>query len=392
MRLNIRLLMFLLLLLAGLLTAGAAVASPEGQATVPVLIVNTGNLNVRAGPSADYAIVTTVPGGTQLPVLGVARDGVWYLVATLNGNGWVNREFTIPRGSFAAVPTVGVEDTLVAISVVPAATVGQGGVVVPQAVASTASRYRFRAALNVESINLRATPEQEGQVLRVILWNRRVDYELLNRTTGARNVGWLQINVPGVGAGWVEEPKMRITLDARYRTVLTVIGDTVGVLERPAGHFLNVPPLHDGDEVWLLDMCCASTLVKVELASGAVGWIPFSSIVTRENTTTDILARGGTAPAPTTTTAGQGGGGVTFTTPFLALPTAIVNTGNLNVRTGPGPEFGVVATVPGGTHLSVLGMNSNSSWYLIQGDFGQGWIDTDYIIFRGNINVVPTVR
>ena len=51
-----------------------------------------------------------------------------------------------------------------------------------------------------------------------------------------------------------------------------------------------------------------------------------------------------------------------------------------------------MTTVPGGTQLSVLGMNSDASWYLIQGDFGRGWIDTDFIIFRGNINLVPTLN
>ena len=72
----------------------------------PILVVNTSFLNVRSGPGVEYGVLVTVVGGTELPVLGVAADQVWYQVATDGGPGWVNIEFTLPRGDFSNVPLV----------------------------------------------------------------------------------------------------------------------------------------------------------------------------------------------------------------------------------------------------------------------------------------------
>ena len=82
---------------------GVVVPAPRAAAR---LVVNTGNLNIRSGPSAGYSIIATVPGGTELPVIGVYEDEVWYQVATSVGNGWVNSEFTIGRGDFSRVPLI----------------------------------------------------------------------------------------------------------------------------------------------------------------------------------------------------------------------------------------------------------------------------------------------
>jgi uncharacterized protein YraI len=73
---------------------------------IPHIVINTGFLNLRSGPGAQYSIVATLPGGTELPVIGRAEDGVWYLVRGAFGQGWVNNEFTVFRGSIDAVPVI----------------------------------------------------------------------------------------------------------------------------------------------------------------------------------------------------------------------------------------------------------------------------------------------
>jgi uncharacterized protein YraI len=63
-------------------------------------------LNVRSGPSSQFGILATYPGGSELPVIGIAKDGVWYLVEGTFGQGWINSEFTIFRGSIKSVPII----------------------------------------------------------------------------------------------------------------------------------------------------------------------------------------------------------------------------------------------------------------------------------------------
>jgi len=168
------------------------------------LVVNTGNLNIRTGPSASYGILATVVGGTELPVTAVYEDGVWYQVATNVGLGWVNVEFTLARGDFSNVPLV--------------------------------------------------------------------EY----------------------------------------------------------------------------------------------GAISVSSVV-----------------QPNTATTG---------TTVNAAARVIVNTPNLNVRSGPSASFSVVATVSGGTELAVLGVADDGVWYLVEGSFGRGWLNNEFVIFRGNYSAVPVLN
>lgn len=88
---------------------GAAAAAPvqqQAQYATPVAVVNTSFLNVRTGPGAQYTILITVVGGTTLQVMGISADGSWLQVSTPAGLGWVNVQFTLPRGNFEFVPVV----------------------------------------------------------------------------------------------------------------------------------------------------------------------------------------------------------------------------------------------------------------------------------------------
>ncbi|MCL2369813.1 MAG: peptidoglycan-binding protein [Firmicutes bacterium] len=52
--------------------------------------------------------------------------------------------------------------------------------------------------------------------------------------------------------------------------------------------------------------------------------------------------------------------------------------GNLNLRSGPGTNFGVVATLPNGTPLTVIG--EQNGWYNVRTAGGQtGWVSMDFV-------------
>ncbi|MFN8529634.1 MAG: SH3 domain-containing protein [Anaerolineae bacterium] len=95
----------------------------------------------------------------------------------------------------------------------------------------------------------------------------------------------------------------------------------------------------------------------------------------------------GSAPTVTGSQVGQ----ATLPIPALQTPTLIVNTSYLNVRSGPAGYFSVVTVIPGGNTLTPLGITSDGSWFLVSGPFGRGWVDQDYVLFRGIIGNVPII-
>ncbi len=75
-----------------------------------------------------------------------------------------------------------------------------------------------------------------------------------------------------------------------------------------------------------------------------------------------------------------------------STPRAVVNTAFLNIRSGPGIGNSIVATVPGGTVLQVLGLSRGRGWYMVEGSFGQGWLNNHYTVFRGDFSQVRIVN
>ncbi|MBE2269328.1 MAG: SH3 domain-containing protein, partial [Anaerolinea sp.] len=100
----------LALLLSFLLLFGVSVhaSGDQQQLAIPHLVVNTSFLNARSGPGPQYTVITTLVGGTELPVLGTNSDNTWYLVTTAAGNAWVDVSFTLARGVFDYVPEIDV--------------------------------------------------------------------------------------------------------------------------------------------------------------------------------------------------------------------------------------------------------------------------------------------
>lgn len=73
-------------------------------------------------------------------------------------------------------------------------------------------------------------------------------------------------------------------------------------------------------------------------------------------------------------------------------PHVVVNTSYQNIRFGPGAQFVVIAVVPGGTSLEAIGVTEDASWYLVRGSFGQGWISSEFVLFRGTFSSVPVIH
>lgn len=93
------------------------------QTNVPIIdpndptcraLTNVG-LNVRVGPGTNYARITTLPVGRQVPIIGRVGDNTWWLVrVSSTTSGWViqrnplnpNEEFISIFGNCSAIPIV----------------------------------------------------------------------------------------------------------------------------------------------------------------------------------------------------------------------------------------------------------------------------------------------
>ncbi|MEQ8677967.1 MAG: SH3 domain-containing protein [Aggregatilineales bacterium] len=382
----------MLSILFGSFTFGASVfaieESQQSQFTAPILVANTSFLNVRTGPGIQYTTLVTIVGGTELPVLGVARDRVWYQVSTIVGVGWVNVQFTLPRGDFTNVPfaqeptSAPMEfDTLMAQTAQGDAT---GTVNFSSGLEwgiSVVVGHPFRSnpALGAGSSGtIGATPDRIYIV-----------YEAIS----AEGTTWYRIDDPTFGIGWVESGKVAFRPFAcELSAVVFTASAAPGAGPDGSGSLTGEVRVNQGAEAYLLD--ARNEQFKVSLLDGSTGWVPSSVAAVRGDVFSNYCASGGSivANASTTTTNGTTATGTTSTQPRFAGPRAVINTGFLNLRSGPGAQYSVVTTLAGGTEVPLIGVANDGVWYLVQGTFGRAWLNSEFVLFRGDGSRLPIIR
>ncbi|NLX11423.1 MAG: SH3 domain-containing protein [Chloroflexi bacterium] len=69
----------------------------------------------------------------------------------------------------------------------------------------------------------------------------------------------------------------------------------------------------------------------------------------------------------------------------------VINSGAVNVRSGPAANTTILGSVPGGTELAVTGRSANGQWWRVQSPFGVGWVSNLVVVFRGIFASVPVV-
>lgn len=87
---------------------------------------------------------------------------------------------------------------------------------------------------------------------------------------------------------------------------------------------------------------------------------------------------------------------VTILLLLMGLPAAAqdavasVNTGTLNVRSGPGLQFGAIATLPYGFGVRLVARNEEGSWVYISLTNGvTGWVNVNYLYTQFRISNLP---
>jgi uncharacterized protein YraI len=310
--------------------------------------------------------------------------------------GWVNVQFTLPRGDFSAVPFVETPVTtgLVIQNQPNVAVLGQGGGGVIETSAPGQAITTRLWGVSVLGGDFRDAPSDHGRNLLVAMGeNRGVIFPLVGSMFNEGRL-WYQFNIPNVGNGWDEAHLLflRPLICPGAQASAVVLKQTVTPGSGPDASPGTGFPVSGGQEAYAVG--AAQGMVKIELAGGANGWVPIDATAGRDETKLNNVC----PPEFNAAISGQpqlGGTPVFGGTPApasLAAPRVVVNTAFLNIRSGPGAQFTAVATVSGGTELPVIGLASDKVWYLVVGPFGQGWVNNEFLLFRGDISNVPIIR
>lgn len=133
------------------------------------------------------------------------------------------------------------------------------------------------------------------------------------------------------------------------------------------GNVVNLTGFRNGDATW----------VQVALPNGTVGWVSALYVATTipVGNLTPIT---GTTPPPTPPPTGA---------------TGTVNTGALNVRTGPSVGYPAFTTISNGQVVTLLGRNSAATWVkVILHDGRQGWVNASYLITSVPVANLPVIN
>lgn len=348
--------LFLALALFTITTAQPTLA----QTPVANGVVATGQLNVRSGPGIEYSVVTSTFSGQPLVVFGKSGFNTWVQVRAVNGSiGWVNSTYITMDVPLSSLPVVGGGTTT---TPPPAGQVPAVGVV------------------NTGAVNVRSGPGYGYPILTIAY--QGYTFDLLGRTA---DNAWVKIQMVDGTQGWVNASAMNTTvpvstLPINETPITPPAGMAVGAVNTgqlnirsgPGANYTVVSSVYYGHVVQLLGRNTFSTWLKVRLFDGQEGWAN-AKYITTNYPIANLPVMWDDAVIP-------------------GAPTAIVMTGNLNIRTGPGAGFTTVTSVPYGTTLTLVGRNADGSWVKVRTSSGQeGWVNASYLTTSVAVSSLPIV-
>jgi uncharacterized protein YgiM (DUF1202 family) len=179
------------------------------------------------------------------------------------------------------------------------------------------------------------------------------------------NTGLAEIRVTCVPVGAAPPPPPPPGTGGPFPGTAVVTAFKLNVRTGPGVSFPIITKLNQGNVVNLAGFRNgASTWVTVALPNGTVGWSSATYLQTSIPISTLPIAPGtGGQPPPPPPSAN-----------------AVVTASFLNVRFGPGVAYGILATINGGTTVTMIGRNFDSSWVkIILPDGRQGWVNSFYL-------------
>jgi uncharacterized protein YgiM (DUF1202 family) len=315
---------------------------------------SSGAVNVRGGPGTGFWIRGTLYYGEVVPILGVSPDGAWWYINATFGEGWV-AQVSVTASNATNVPVYDPG---------PIGTVTAGVLHV---------RYgagEFATSLGQLSM---------GQQVYVLARNADGSWLQIRWAYGTGWVASRYLSVTGLPATVVDDgsggmapanESVPLTSDTPYALVMATY---LNVRTGPGINYAVLGTAYAGETLPIVGRSADNLWYQVETRYGT-GWVSSAYVVTRNE-------YGGT---PVTT-------GTVTTEAAVAGPIGIINTGALNIRSGPGIQYTSLGTLAGGTETRIVGRTADWSWWLLDTPVGTGWANAIYIIVRGDTSGVPYV-
>ncbi|PID86369.1 MAG: hypothetical protein CSB13_03845 [Chloroflexi bacterium] len=330
------------------------VTSPSGQAPTPALgMVNTGAVNVRSGPSYGHAIITIAYQGYTFDLLGRTGDNAWVKIEMVDGTqGWVN---------------AGALDTTVPVNTLA---VTNAPVTVP---AGTAV-----GVVNTGQLNVRSGPGIEHSIAASVFQNHTV--QLLGRNTLST---WLKVRLFDGQEGWVNAKYITTNYPVSNLPVMwddavvpgaptAIVGaGNLNVRSGPGPSYSALTTVSYGTTFTLVGRNHDGTWVKVRMGNGIEGWVNAAYLTTSVPVSSLPIVDGSTG---------------------TGVATAVVVTGALNVRSGPGVSHGQVAVAYQGAAMTLIGRNADGSWVKVRFTNGtEGWVNASHVQMNVPVSNLPAV-
>ena len=319
-------------------------------------------MNVRIGPGIDYDVLTTLPQGTQVEVVGIDPSGEWLQVEIdgLSSLGWVYRDL------------VQVDCPLVNVRRITDSEISQR----PAALTQTYGLYAYSG------------PGLAYDIVATI--PRGTWAEIIAVGDCPPNV-WYQIIVPGLDEPvWVIRDFVKVAVGSlagipRYgvtdffppavddRPIAVTQPITMNVRSGPGlGHdIVAVVPQGTQARIYGIDQTGDWILVELE-GHGSLVWIYCHMTEVR-----------GSVEGVRRVTAAE----------VAAQPAVLVQPGAVFARSGPGTEYSSTAILPKGTWARITGIGADPQWLRIElpGLDAPVWVHRGSVKLIGSLTGVPHV-
>ena len=328
----------------------------------PVAVIQPEVMNVRLGPALDYEVLTTLPQGTQVNIVGIDPSGEWLQVELegMTSLGWLYRDL------------VQVDCPLVNVRRITEREIS----LVPAALTQPYALYAYSG------------PGLAYDIVATI--PRGTWAEIIAIGDCPPNV-WYQIIVPGLDEPvWVIRDFVKVAVGslagipiygvtdfvppaADNRPLAVTLPITLNVRSGPGLQYDVVSVVPQGTQARIYGIDPSGDWILVELEG-------HSSLVWIYCHMTQVQ---GSVVGVRRVTAAE----------VTAQPAVLVQPGAAFARSGPGTEYTAVAILPKGTWARITGIGPNPEWLRIEvpGLDGPVWVHCDFVKLIGSLAAVPRV-
>ena len=303
----------------------------------PVVITLPEIMNVRLGPGLEYDVLTTVPQGTRAPIYGMDPSKEWFQIELvgLDSLAWVSRDLTRVIGALVNVRRITERE----IGALPAA------ITQPRALHARAGPGAEYDAVTILS---------KGTWARVVGIGPQAEWFQLE-VVGLDEPVWVARHLMKVAGGsfgrfrriWTEEAALLLASESRYDRPLAVAqSEAMELRLGPGLEYQVVTSVPQWTRTRIMGMDPTKIWFQVELdgldtlvwAPRHMTWVDGSLVSVRRITVREIGA----------------------------LPAAITQPWLVRARSGPGPEYDVIAKLPKGTWARIVGVGPQAKWLQIE--------------------------